>query len=160
MNENTSSVDTSNPLDMDLSALDPSLPLIKSGVLGEFKLTKASIMSNEAKTVKMEWESLTELPGDDGGTRKAGTKIFGNLNTQNTGNANVLKGPSSVVAFAQGIGKKFTMSEFQSNPAALQGSTCVLRINIRPAGVGKDGVHRNARNEIAEYVRKQQQPTA
>lgn len=154
----TPAVDISNPLDMSFEGLDTSLPKFKPGQIGDFKITKATAMTNEAKTLKLEIESLTEMDDDMGGKLKPGSKFFGNVNTEPTGKLKedpkrLLRGPSSMGAFGQAFKPALTLRQLRENVEQLQGRTLRIRTGIQPAGTGNDGVYREARAVVSEWLK-------
>lgn len=155
--ETSASVNTENPLDMSFEGLDTSLPKFKAGQLGDFKIVKATAMTNAAKTLKLELESLEEMESDiEGQKLKAGSKLFSNVNTVATGKATpqmLLRGPTSMAAFGQAFKPALTLRNLQENVDQLQGRTLRLRTGIQPAGTGNDGVYRDARAQVAEWIK-------
>jgi hypothetical protein len=157
-NEDYASSANENPLDMELTGLNPALPMFKTGIIGEFKIVKASSSPNDAKTLKLELESVEDLDADvEGIQRKAGSKLFANVNTVATGKSDprtFAKGPTGMIAFANSTGKKLKVSNLQNNVDQLQGLIIKVRVGLEPEGTGKDGVFRNARNKVAEFCTK------
>jgi hypothetical protein len=149
-------IDTTNPLDVDVSNLDTSFPLVKSGALAEVKLTKVTLLNNAANTLSIEIESLAELPGqEEGKTFPAGHKFYGNINTEPTGESNwdIIK--RGFAEFVQFTGQSVTIRQARENSGQFQGITGTIRVGLRPAGTGKDGVYRKAQNQVAEWIKKQ-----
>lgn len=151
-------IDTSNPLDVNLTGMDSALPKFKPGTLAEFKIEKALAVTNEAKTLKLQLTSLVDLPSDvDGVNRKAGSSLFMTVNTVPTGACDPKtfgKGPNGYIALANAIGKPITLRQLQENVENLQGNVITVRTKIKPAS---DGYPES--DTVGEFIRKPQAST-
>ena len=152
----TDQIDTSNPLDMSLSDIKTERPLIKPGILADFKVVKCSIMTNESKTFRVELEALSDLEAKEGGGTipAARAKLFDSINTEPTGKSNWELIQLGCARFIQGTDPSATIRIMRDRPEHFQGMTVRLRVGYQAEGTGGDGIWRGAQNRIAEYLPK------
>ena len=154
----TDQIDPSNPLDMPLGDIKTERPLIKPGILADFKVVKCSLMANESKTFRVELEALNDLDAKDGGGTipAARAKLFDTINTEPTGQSNWEIIQLNCAEFIQAVDPTATIRTMRDKPEHFQGRTVRVRVGLQNEGTGRDGVWRAAQNRIAEYIKKAQ----
>lgn len=146
----------------DLSTMDTSFPLVNPG-LYDLRVAAISVMDNPARTLKLELQTTEAAQSNKGDTAAAGTKVFTNVNTRPTGKstlqiigrqvANLVQAAKLTAAdLGGGTGQQQLDNVAQWAPL-LSGKVLRARVIIEPAGTGRDGVYRNARNSVVEYVK-------
>lgn len=159
----TNEIDSQNPLTMDLSKIDTSRPLMKSGIIVEFKIKTATLNTNDAKTLKLEYVAVSDVEGKEPGTTIPAERamLFDNINTEPTGKLVNSPKPWEMIIqkcgqLIQAVDPKLTILDLRNNPQDLQGRIVRIRVGFEAAGTKNDGVWRGDQNRVAEYIKKAQ----
>lgn len=152
------------PLDIDLNAVDTSLPLIAdSDQIYEVQVAEVNPGSTKAGAPMIKLRMDTITPTKSAATDTApsrdlgpGIPIFENINLQPSGKSDwgmVTRNVGSVVQTF--IGRHVTWAEFVANaPTLLQGQTGRVKIGVEPAGTDKNGKAFKAKNVIKLWLPK------
>lgn len=143
------------PLDMDLSTIDLSLPLIADGIY-DVRVEKAEMKQTSAGHPMIALELVTTAPATSikGEPLNAGVRIFDNINTVATGKATMEMVQRNVAGLVQAA--KLTGATMPTIPQwapQLVGRILRVKVGYQPEGISKTGKPFKAKNVIAAYLK-------
>lgn len=150
---------TGPPLDdsADLMSYDTSFPLVDPGVY-EMKITKAEVLDNAAKTVKLTLSNIETVRSTKGETMEPGrATVFDQVNTIVTGKSTpalINRGCAFIIqaVAVDGVNSVGALREYHKR---LEGSTVLVKLETIPAGQNKsNGKSYDARTGVAKWFKK------
>lgn len=148
---------TAPPLDLDLSSIDTSLPLLAAGIY-DLQIAKVEPKTTKSNSPMLALDLVTTGPAEsqEGTQLGAGIHVFSNLNLAPSGKATWEIVLRNIAAVTQAAGIQTNYGEFAANAAGLlQGKTVRCRVGITPAGTDKNGKSFRAKNEIEVWMKAQ-----
>lgn len=165
METNTSTADqnmlnalsNTDPLNEDLSQVDPSFPIFAAGQLLEWRVTDSVVKTPEDAAKAKRWsvtvESTSDASAVDGSVLKAGTKVFLSAQLAPTGKSTVEIVKKGVAGLLQMLAggpencKGLTIAGCETWAGTMNGKTFRAKTKIRPES-SKDGKTYPAQNEL------------
>lgn len=148
------------PLDMDLSTVDTSMPLLKDNEIYQFKIDKAEIKpTNDSKGRYISLDMVTTMPAkgiknEDFGP---GIHVFDNQNVIPTGKATwdmIKRNVAALIQAIEGGIQGATLGNVDQWVSQLNGRTLRAKIGFVPEGISKkDGKAYRAKNEVLLYIK-------
>ena len=148
---------TAPPLDLDLSTVDTSMPLIADGSIVDLTIAKVE-KRNSTTTPGLQMLSLdmvTQGPtkAQDGADLGAGVHVFHNLNLSPSGKATWDMVARNLAQVTQAIGLAVKYQDIVDNGTALlQGQTLRAKLKVVPEGV-RNGKSYRAKNEVSVFMK-------
>ena len=145
-------------LDLDLSSVDTSLPLIADREVVDFIVdgVEKKLTSKGDEMVALKLKSITPTRSVKGEDLQPGVLVFHNINLVPTGKATMDMVVRNLAEVIQAAGLSgVTYQDFKSSRyTELQGKTLRARVAYIPEGPDKTGVVRRAKNEVGLFVRQ------
>lgn len=148
-----------NPMDIDLSSVDVSRPLLKGNLPYDFKIVKAEIKPNANGTTKrLEVELATTAPAEsvNGEQLQPGVRVFHGVNLSPSGKSTweiVTRGVAELIQSLPGGIPGAKIGNADAWHKQLEGKNLRARVIFKPEEQGKDGKSYRAKNEISTFVK-------
>ena len=167
---NTDGVDSASgnvpppaPLDTsaDLMNYDNTTVLIDPGTY-PMQCVETELKPNAAGTVVITLANIDRVRSVKGDVVEPGDgRVFAIVNTALTGKMKQKMLNDSLSFVIQAFAKPGVTSidGMKQNHGLLKGEQCLVQLVTEPAGVGKDGKHRDARTSVAKWYKKGTMPT-
>ncbi len=142
------------PLDLDLSSIDVSMPLLAAGIY-DLQFAKVEPKTTKAGAAMLSLDLVTTSPAQsqDGAQLGAGIHVFSNINLAPSGKATWEIVVKNIAAVTQAAGLVTNYGDFAANaPAMLTGKIARCKVDVTPA-VSKDGKTYKAKNEIEVWMK-------
>lgn len=145
-----------NPLDMDLSGLDTSMPLLAGGVAYELLIKKCELQDSKShpgdKLLYIELTNNTPAQSASGDTLVAqAATVFDRINLKAYGKATPAMVAQQVARFQQALGLSGPLGP---QIPSIAGRIIKAKIDVAPEGVNKaNGKSFAAKNEVAFYYK-------
>ena len=153
-----SEINNASLLDLDLSSVDTSLPLIADREVVDFIVdgVEKKPTTNGGEMVALKLKSITPTRSVKGEDLQPGVLLFHNINLVPTGKATLDMVVRNLAEVIQAAGLSgVTYPDFKaSRYTELQGKQLRVRVAYVPEGPDKKGIVRRAKNEVGLFVKQ------
>ena len=150
------SENTMPPLDLDLNTVDTSFPLIMNGELVGISIDKVEnvLTAKQSNMLKLTLKTTTSTKSIKNEVLNPGLTLFHNINLEPTGKGTWEMVVRNIASVTQPTGWQGNLQAFLNGGfMTLQGARCNAKVSYVPEGPDKTGTHRNAKNEIAAFLK-------